>query len=98
MHGRIDLPESFVEEWSQVAELDCFANDTFTRLGQVMRDSEFTDPNEQVNDFARRHDLYHLMSITFELPESGLYFFVCLYRGVGDATFNECEAGLFQAL
>ena len=97
MHGRIDLPESFVEEWSQVAELDCFANDTFTRLGQVMRDSEFTDPNEQVNDFARRHDLYHLMSITFELPESGLYFFVCLYRGVGDATFNECEAGLFQA-
>ena len=89
MHGRIDLPDSFVSEWREVAGLDCFAHDSFTRLGEVMRDSEFTDPNEPVNVFARRHDLYHLMNITFELPESGLYFFVCLYRGVDGALFCE---------
>lgn len=97
MHGRIDLPQSFVSEWREVAELDCFAHDSFTRLGEVMRDSEFTDPNEPVNVFARRHDLYHLMNITFELPESGLYFFVCLYRGVDGALFSDQDAALFSA-
>ncbi|TDF81916.1 LuxR family transcriptional regulator [Pseudomonas sp. H9] len=97
MTGRIDLPASFASEWHHVADLDSFAHDTLARPGRVIRDSEFTDPVEAVNDFARRYDLYHLMSITFELPESGLNFFVCLYRGVEDNAFNADEEGLFCA-
>lgn len=97
MHGRIDLPASFASEWPQVAGIDSFAHDTLARPGQVIRDSEFTDPVEAVNDFARRYDLYHLMCITFELPESGLNFFVCLYRGVNDPAFDASEDGLFAA-
>lgn len=97
MHGRIDLGESFALDWSQVAGLDSFALDTLATHGRVMRDSEFTDPVEAVNDFARRYDLYHLMSISFELPESGLIFFVCLYRGQHEAAFSASEEGLFAA-
>ncbi|HCS46443.1 MAG TPA: helix-turn-helix transcriptional regulator, partial [Pseudomonas sp.] len=81
MHGRIDLPESFAAEWHKSAGNDKFSHDTLSRPGEVVRDSGFTDPDEEVDAFARRHELYHLMCITFELPESGLMFFVCLYRG-----------------
>ncbi|WP_408004403.1 MULTISPECIES: helix-turn-helix transcriptional regulator [Pseudomonas] len=97
MHGRIDLPASFAGEWHDVAGLDSFAIDTLSSLGRVVRDSEFTDPVEAVNDFARRYDLYHLMNITFELPESGLNFFVCLYRGAEEEAFDATEDGLFAA-
>ncbi len=97
MHGRIDLPASFATEWRHVAGLDSFAHDTLAKPGRVIRDSEFTDPVEAVNDFARRYDLYHLMCITFELPESGLSFFVCLYRGEDEQAFNASEEGLFAA-
>ncbi|MFJ2362726.1 helix-turn-helix transcriptional regulator [Pseudomonas sp. NPDC087697] len=97
MHGRINLPESFAAEWHKSAGSDKFSHDTLSQPGEVVRDSGFTDPNEEVNAFARRHDLYHPMCITFELPESGLMFFVCLYRGTHAPAFNEIEASLFSA-
>ncbi|MBK5351003.1 helix-turn-helix transcriptional regulator [Pseudomonas sp. TH41] len=97
MHGRINLPESFASEWHKVAVSDRFSHQTLSQLGEVVRDSEFTDPCEEVNDFARRHDLYHVMCITFELPESGLMFFVCLYRGEHALAFNDSESDLFSA-
>ncbi len=97
MHGRINLPESFATEWHTCARNDKFSHDTMSRPGEVLRDSGFNDPNEEVNAFARRHDLYYLMCITFELPESGLMFFVCLYRGIDASAFNDSEADLFSA-
>ena len=97
MHGRIDLPESFAGEWQQSAGSDKFSHDTLSRPGEVIRDSGFTDPDADVDAFARRHDLYHPMCITFELPESGLMFFVCLYRGEQAPAFNDSEAALFSA-
>ncbi|MGF6554416.1 DNA-binding CsgD family transcriptional regulator [Pseudomonas sp. S30_BP2TU TE3576] len=97
MHGRINLPESFVAEWHPVAANDKFSHTTLNQPGEVLRDSGFNDPCEAVNDFARRHDLFHLMCITFELPESGLMFFVCLYRGEHEQAFNETEGELFAA-
>ena len=97
MHGRIDLPEPFAAEWHKVAGSDSFSHDTLSQPGEVVRGSEFTDPCEEVNEFARRYDLYHLMSITFEVPESGLMFFVCLYRGMHATAFNDSEAELFSA-
>jgi DNA-binding CsgD family transcriptional regulator len=97
MHGRIDLAESFAAEWQRSAGSDKFSHDTLSRPGEVIRDSGYTDPHAEVDAFARRHDLYHPMCITFELPESGLMFFVCLYRGADVAAFNDSEAGLFSA-
>jgi DNA-binding CsgD family transcriptional regulator len=97
MHGRINLPESFAAEWSKGAGSDRFSHETLSQPGEVVRDSGFTDPDEEVDAFARRHDLYHLMCITFELPESGLMFFVCLYRGTHASAFDDSEAGLFSA-
>ncbi|MGE8187503.1 helix-turn-helix transcriptional regulator [Pseudomonas sp. NPDC086278] len=97
MHGRINLPESFAAEWHQSAGSDKFSHDTLSQPGAVVRDSGFTDPDAQVDAFARRHDLYHPMCITFELPESGLMFFVCLYRGAGAPAFSDDEAQLFSA-
>lgn len=97
MHGRLDLPESFAAEWQRSAGSDKFSHDTLSQPGAVIRDSGFTDPHADVDAFARRHDLYHPMCITFELPESGLMFFVCLYRGVAAPGFSDSEAGLFSA-
>ncbi|PTR23089.1 LuxR family transcriptional regulator [Pseudomonas sp. GV085] len=97
MHGSINLPESFAAEWHPVAANDQFSHTTLNRPGEVVRDKGFNDPCEAVNDFARRYDLYHLMSITYELPESGLMFFVCLYRGQDEQAFEENEAELFSA-
>ncbi|MBC9249363.1 helix-turn-helix transcriptional regulator [Pseudomonas alcaligenes] len=97
MHGRIGLSESFVAEWRQIAARDSFCHDTLSRPGEVLRASGFGDPCAAVNDFARRHDLYHLLTITFELPESGLMFFICLYRGVAGRAFSDAEANLFSS-
>ncbi|AWM91607.1 helix-turn-helix transcriptional regulator [Pseudomonas sp. 31-12] len=97
MHGRINLPESFAVEWHKSAGSDKFSHDTLSQPGAVVRDSGFTDPDEAVDAFARRHDLYHPMCITFELPESGLMFFVCLYRGMDAPAFSDSEAALFSA-
>ena len=97
MHGRIDLPESFAGEWHKGAGSDSFSHDTLSRPGEVICESGFTDPCVQVDAFARRHDLFHVMCISFELPESGLMFFVCLYRGLSGAPFSATDCGLFSA-
>jgi DNA-binding CsgD family transcriptional regulator len=49
-----------------------------------------------VEAFSRRHDLYHAMAVTLELPDSGLMFFVSLYRGEHEAGFGALEAAAFQ--
>ncbi|KAB0496756.1 helix-turn-helix transcriptional regulator [Pseudomonas vancouverensis] len=97
MHGSLNLPESFAAEWHPVAADDQFSHATLKQPGQVLRDKGFNDPSEAVNAFARRYDLYHLMSITYELPESGLMFFVCLYRGEREQSFSESEGELYAA-
>jgi DNA-binding CsgD family transcriptional regulator len=97
MHGRINLPGWFAADWHKSSGSDKFSHATLSQPGKVVRESGFTDPCEEVNDFIRRHDLYHAMCITFELPESGLMFFVCLYRGMQASAFNNREAGLFSS-
>lgn len=97
MHGRINLPQSFAVEWHQGAGSDGFSHNTLSQPGEVVRESGFDDLDEVVSAFARRHDLFHAMCITFELPESGLMFFVCLYRGIDAPGFSDAEADLFSA-
>lgn len=97
MHGRINLSDAFASEWHQVAGNDGFSHGTLSRPGEVLRASGYGDPCAAVNDFARRHDLFHLLCITFELPDSGLMFFVCLYRGEAEQAFSDSQAGLFAS-
>ncbi|MDZ7887701.1 MAG: LuxR C-terminal-related transcriptional regulator [Pseudomonas sp.] len=97
VHGRINLSDSFAADWNQVAGNDRFSHGTLSRPGEIVRASGFSDPCAAVNAFARRHDLYHLLCITFELPESGLMFFVCLYRGETEQAFSDSQAGLFAS-
>lgn len=97
MHGRLNLSESFASEWNQIAARDRFAHGTLSRPGEIARASGFTDPCAEVNAFARRYDLYHLLCISFALPESGLMFSVCLYRGAADQAFGDSQARLFAS-
>lgn len=97
MHGQLNLSESFAAEWHQIAGNDSFAHDTLSRPGEILRASGFTDPCAAVNAFARRYDLYHLLCISFELPQSGLLFSVCLYRGSNAQAFSDGAARLFAA-
>lgn len=97
MHGQLNLSESFAAEWNQISALDRFSHGTLSRPGEIVRASGFTDPCVEVNAFARRYDLYHLLCITFALPESGLMFFVCLYRGASAQAFSDSEARLFAS-
>ena len=97
MHGQIGLSETFASEWNAIAGNDSFCHYTLSRPGEIARDHGFDDPSAEVNAFARRYDLFYLMNITFELPESGLMFFVCLYRGAEERAFTDDEAALFSA-
>lgn len=95
LHGRIHLPASFAAEWNQLAAGDVFARNSMQALGSVLRDSGDQDPDPAVRAFVQRHDLFHAMAITLELPGSGLLFFVSLYRGREAPAFDDTEALLF---
>lgn len=97
MHGRINLPESFAAEWHMGAGTDSFSHATLSQPGEVVRESGYDGLDEVVGAFAQRHDLYHAMCITFELPESGLMFFVCVYRGQLGPVFDDAHSLLFSA-
>ena len=97
LHGRINLGESFAEEWNHLAERDRFANDSMRHAGRVQRFSGDDDPDPLVQAFARRHALDHGMAVTVELPGSGLLFFVALYRSAASPPFSDTESALFAA-
>jgi DNA-binding CsgD family transcriptional regulator len=63
--------------------------------GAVCRVSGYEHDPPDVAAFARRHDLFHVMAITLDLPESGLMFFVCVYRGERGRAFDDEEAAQF---
>jgi DNA-binding CsgD family transcriptional regulator len=45
--------------------------------------------------FSQRHDLFHIMAQTMELPGSGMMFFVSLYRGKDSPAFDDNEGAMF---
>lgn len=94
LHGRINLSPSFAREWNLLAENDEFASQSMRRLGEVVRSSG-QEPDPSVQAFSARHGLDHVMAITVELPDSGLMFFVALYRGAEEAAFDDDESALF---
>lgn len=95
LHGSIGLSAGFAEEWNAISKDDDFARDSMGTLGRVCRYSGHDSSVPAVEAFSRRHDLFHAMAITLELPGSGLMFFVSLYRGESAPAFSDMEALLF---
>lgn len=96
-HGSVGLPAAFASEWNAVGADDGFALGSMAAIGRVCRASGYDDDAPAVRAFARRHDLFHAMAVTFHLPGSGLLFFVSVYRGRGGHPFDDDEAALFGA-
>lgn len=96
-HGSIGLAPSFAEEWNAIGSVDEFARASMEQLGEACCSSGHESAGPAVEAFSRRHDLYHAMAVTLELPDSGLMFFVSLYRGEEASAFDALEAVGFQA-
>ncbi|RYF70348.1 MAG: LuxR family transcriptional regulator [Comamonadaceae bacterium] len=98
LHGSIGLSKSFAQEWNALAAEDEFARVSMQRLGTVIRERDvIEDPpgHPDVLAFSERHGLYHCMAITAELPDSGLLFFVSVYRPSARSEFTQEESVLF---
>lgn len=97
VQGHIGLAPHFGAEWNRIAPRDKFAHGSMHGLGRVIRSADEDDPAmpEEIFAFCERWDLRHAMAITVELPGSGQYFFISLYRGLGADGFSDEEAGLF---
>ncbi|WP_374562550.1 LuxR C-terminal-related transcriptional regulator [Ideonella sp.] len=96
-HGSIGLAASFADEWNEIGSSDEFARATMGQLGVACRSSGHDSAGPAIEGFSRRHDLYHAMAVTLELPDSGLMFFVSLYRGDNEPAFDGLEATAFEA-
>ena len=94
-HGSIGLAPSLAEEWNDISDSDAFGQGSMRSLGRVCRASGHESDSAQAEQFSRRHDLFHAMAVTLELTDSGLMFFVSLYRGEHGAAFDDLEAILF---
>ncbi|MGM9486670.1 helix-turn-helix transcriptional regulator [Ideonella sp. YS5] len=95
LHGSVGLAAGFAEEWNAISAADEFAGASMGELGKVCRSSGHESPGAGIEAFSRRHDLFHAMAITLELPGSGLMFFVSLYRGERAQAFSDFDALLF---
>lgn len=93
-HGSISLAASFAEEWNRIASVDRFARSSISQLGVVVRFAEDRDSppaDPEVAAFCHRHRLFHGMAVTLELPLSGLFFFISIYRSRPGPAFTEQE-------
>ena len=83
LHGSMGLSRSFAEEWNALAAVDLFGLQSMQQLGVVIRERDAVGPEPDHPDvvaFSQRHGLHHCMTLTAELPHSGLMFFVSIYR------------------
>ncbi|MES2942450.1 MAG: LuxR C-terminal-related transcriptional regulator [Pseudomonadota bacterium] len=96
-HGRINLSDSFARDWGQLASVDTFAAESMNDCGRVVRNSGHDGAGHEMMLFSQRYDLFHAMAVTMKLADSGLMFFVSLYRSENSAAFDEHDSVLFSA-
>lgn len=98
-HGSVALSPTFAEEWNQIAHHDQFGASSIARLGEVLNFNGFeilSPSHPDLGDFCQRHGLFHSMAITLELQQSGLVFFVSLFRQSGQVAFNSRECAMLK--
>lgn len=96
-HGRINLSDSFARDWGLLASGDTFAAESMSDCGRVVRSSGHDSAGREMMPFSQRYDLFHAMAVTTKLADSGLMFFVSLYRSENSAAFDEHDSALFSA-
>lgn len=96
LSGRRGLGADMVREWQALSASDQFAQASLTHLDQAVSVAGFEDPVPEVEAFARRHNLCHVLAITRELPGSGLLQFLSLYRHEGASPFGPEDSLLFE--
>jgi len=95
------LPDSVAADWKQIAAVDPFAQQTFQQRGQVQRID--VEPHRdaalpQLNAFADRYGIRHIMSLSLDEATTGQIFFVVAYRCAKAGAFSDMEATLFRHL
>lgn len=98
LHASIGLGADFADEWGrEQAAADTFAQGSMTMLGTVFRASGgYRGGCEKAAAFIDRHGLQAIMAVTLELPDSGVLFFVALYRHDPLAAFSDGESAVFR--
>lgn len=98
LHDSIGLSPTFAEEWNrELADIDNFALGTISNLGAVFRASGgYPGPPGVVAAFIERHALHGIMTMTVELPDSGVLFFICLYLNDPRAGFTDAQSAFFS--
>lgn len=95
------LPDSVAADWKQIADIDPFARQTFAQRGQVQRIDVKAHRDAalpQLNAFADRYDIRHIMSLSLDEAATGQIFFVVAYRCAEAGAFSDVEATLFRHL
>lgn len=95
MHGSLGLRPDFAQDWNRLAQCDDFARRSMTQLGSaVVHNStpeDEADIDPAVLAFCRKHGIHHCLAITLSFQQSGLQFFVCVYRQAERSGFNSAE-------
>lgn len=95
------LPDSVAADWKQISDVDPFARQTFEQRGRVQRidiETHRSDALPQLNAFADRYSIRHIMSLSLDEATTGQIFFVVAYRCAGAGAFSDVEATLFRHL
>lgn len=95
------LPDSVAADWKQIADVDPFARQTFERRGQVQRidvEAHRSAALPQLNAFADRYGIRHIMSLSLDEAATGQIFFVVAYRCAEAGAFSDVQATLFRHL
>lgn len=95
------LPDSVAADWKQIADVDPFARRTFAQRGQVQRidvEAHRSVALAELNAFADRYAIRHIMSLSLDEATTGQIFFVVAYRCAEAGAFSDSEATLFRHL
>lgn len=95
------LPDNVAADWKIIADVDPFALQTFEQRGQVQRidiEAHRSAALPQLNAFADRYGIRHIMSLSLDETTTGQIFFVVAYRCAEAGAFSDVEATLFRHL
>ncbi|MEP6501819.1 MAG: LuxR C-terminal-related transcriptional regulator [Betaproteobacteria bacterium] len=94
--GGARLPATFIPELQVVAPLDDWGRGVVANAAIVHRWSGFVETDERLDEFVRRHDMFHGMAQSVGGGFGGRSFVVAVYRERGTAGFSDGEAELFR--
>lgn len=92
----IDLPKGFVSEFFEVAPLDEWGRGVIMQSAKVHRWSGFVEEDVLVDEFVRRHDMFHGMAQSLRGAFGARSFVVAVYRERGASGFTDTEADVFR--